>query len=167
MPNWTGGGPGDYLEVWDMGPAAAAANAGPNLTLLTSAPPDVKPTPSDLRMALNVEPIGESIFYRNKGINFKEGNNNDATPKVGDASRNNAPVATVTFPVVALPANGPAGLPPAVKVKAKREAPDKTKREILENQECNSMCHSLKMPINLVAKTSKRDGFDGFRMGLF
>ena len=150
-----------------MGPAAAAANAGPNLTLLTSAPPDVKPTPSDLRMALNVEPIGESIFYRNKGINFKEGNNNDATPKVGDASRNNAPVATVTFPVVALPANGPAGLPPAVKVKAKREAPDKTKREILENQECNSMCHSLKMPINLVAKTSKRDGFDGFRMGLF
>ena len=54
MPNWAGGGPGDYLEVWDMGPAAAAPVSvgppNPSLLLPSAAPPDVKPTPSDLRI---------------------------------------------------------------------------------------------------------------------
>ena len=91
-----------------------------------------------LRMALNVEPIGESIFYHNRGNNFREGNNNFAAPTMGDPSKNNAPVAAVTFPVVPLPPNG-------IKVKAKRDSLDKNKREFPENQKCSSMCFSFRI----------------------
>ena len=75
MPNWAGGGPGDYLEVWDMGPAAAAPVSvgppNPSLLLPSAAPPDVKPTPSDLRIALDrnkiflIPPEGEYTGRKN------------------------------------------------------------------------------------------------------